>query len=123
MGPWGILHVGHAWRREVHGRAPALRPCQKPTPPLVLDAGPCRNALRSFTALARLAAVAGDGRRALALGEKLVSQGAPPKLRNFTPALNAFAADRQVCVRRLVHQRAGWGPSIAVLVAYGMLKV
>ncbi|KAL6783820.1 PRORP1 [Auxenochlorella protothecoides x Auxenochlorella symbiontica] len=48
-----------------------------------------------FTALARLAAMAGDGKRALALGEELVSQGVPPKLRNFTPALHAFAAHRQ----------------------------
>lgn len=63
---------------------------------------PFLKSVLSFTALARLAAMAGDGKRALALGEELVSQGVPPKLRNFTPALHAFAAHRQVGVQRLM---------------------
>lgn len=79
---------GHACAEALCTRAPRFQPPPASTP---------LHADRSFTALARLAAAAGDGLRALELAEELVSAGVQCKLRAFRPALVAFS--RAVAVR------------------------
>lgn len=50
----------------------------------------------AYTALARMAASAGDGVAALAAAQAMVAAGLSPRLRSFTPALLAFSTAGQV---------------------------
>ena len=50
----------------------------------------------AYTALARMAASAGDGAAALEAAQAMVASGVPPRLRSFTPALLAFSTTGQV---------------------------
>jgi len=50
----------------------------------------------AYTALARMAASAGDGAAALAAAQGMVAAGVAPRLRSFTPALLAFSTAGQV---------------------------
>lgn len=50
----------------------------------------------AYTALARMAAAAGEGDAALQATHKGLQAGVPPKLRAFTPALLAYAVQGQV---------------------------
>ncbi len=50
----------------------------------------------AYTALARMAASAGDGAAALAAAQAMVAAGISPRLRSFCPALLAFSTAGQV---------------------------
>ena len=52
----------------------------------------------SYTALARMAASAGDGAAALKAAQAMVAAGIQPRLRSFAPALLAFSTAGQVTI-------------------------